>query len=828
MLPIAYYFLQVCLCSAVMMGYYWQVLRNKRFHQYNRFYLLGVLGLSWLIPLIKIQWNKPVDADSQVMQILSIVADNNTEIDASLVRSGFQFSWESGLIFIYGAGVALLLVLMLVSFFRLYQLLKEYPCKNVGDMYLIFTQAKGAPFSFFRYIFWHNAIDLKSEAGKQMLEHELTHVKEKHSIDKVLIQLVLVVGWFNPFFWLLKKEMEMIHEFIADKKAVQNGDSASLAQMLLTAAYPQHYYAMTNPFFFSPIKRRLQMITNHKNPRFTYLRRLVILPLLAIVLVLFAFRSKEINTAQPLSVSSLMETVVDKIKGNDLRLTNVPLTGIITLNKSYTIVVDAGHGGADIGAKGIDGKSTEAALTLQLAIACKEANTNPNIKILLTRDADKAQTVVDKANITNELKADLFISLHCNNAAPIIKEQKPTANPTKGIEIYIASKEKAVNYGANEMFAQQIGNVLKNNDYPFVGIKSRSQGIWVLQAVKCPSVLIEAGFMTDQTDLANMKDPVYQTKMANSILQGVQQYLKSTEMQNSGKDTTIILNGKTSSSVTVTFDNIVQGDGTKVQIKGNDSTQKQPLIILDGKVQPAGSMNQINPNSIESIDVLKDKSATVLYGEAGKNGVILIKSKSNIANESSSPSNYGVKIMSSSTKGIDPKVKYYIDGILSDSAGMAKIDPSSIARVDVLKGEKAVEKYGAEASYGVVQITTKANELNKIASQKEEDYEKIFTVTQIPAEFPGGTVAWEKYLQRNLKTDFLKQQNAPQGKYTVSVEFIVDKTGNVNSVHALNDPGYGTKEAAENLIKKGPMWRAAMQNGKTVVYKARREISFVM
>ena len=292
MLPIAYYFLQVCLCSAVMMGYYWLVLRNKRFHQYNRFYLLAVLGLSWMIPLIKIQWNKPVATDSEVLNILSIVADNNSEMDASLASKGFQFSWETGLLFLYVIGVVLLLGLMVVSFVRLYQLLKTYPCRNVGDMYLILTQAKGAPFSFFRYNFWHNSIDLHSDAGKQMLEHELTHVKEKHSIDKVLIQLVLVVGWFNPFFWLLKKEMEMIHEFIADKKAVQNGDSASLAQMLLTAAYPQHYYAMTNPFFFSPIKRRLQMITNNKNPRFTYLRRLVILPLLAIVLVLFAFRSQ--------------------------------------------------------------------------------------------------------------------------------------------------------------------------------------------------------------------------------------------------------------------------------------------------------------------------------------------------------------------------------------------------------------------------------------------------------------------------------------------------------------------------------------------------------
>jgi beta-lactamase regulating signal transducer with metallopeptidase domain len=175
----------------------------------------------------------------------------------------------------------------------LYRLLRDHSCKNVGDVYLVLTQAKGTPFSFFRYIFWNEEIDIRSEAGKQILQHELTHVQQKHSFDKLFIQVMLIGGWFNPFFWLLRKEMDMIHEFIADKKAVNNGDTAALAQMLLTAAYPQQQFALTHPFFFSPIRRRLLMLTNNKNPRYSYIRRLVVLPLLAIVIVLFAFRSKD-------------------------------------------------------------------------------------------------------------------------------------------------------------------------------------------------------------------------------------------------------------------------------------------------------------------------------------------------------------------------------------------------------------------------------------------------------------------------------------------------------------------------------------------------------
>ncbi len=313
MLTTLYYFLQVILCSGIMMGYYWVVLRNKRFHQYNRFYLLAIALFAWIVPLIKIEWNSPA-ADQQLADLFAVIANNNSEIESSLQQGASPFGWQGILMLLYAAGGVVLLVGLTRSFFRIYWLLKSHSCKSVGDVYLVLTHANGAPFSFFRYIFWHESIDLNSEAGKQMMQHELTHVQQKHSADKLVIQLVLIAGWFNPFFWLMKKEMEMIHEFIADHKAVADGDTASLAQMLLAAAYPQQHHLLTNPFFFSPIKRRLQMITNNKTPKFSYMRRLVVLPLLAIVVVLFAFRSKEQRNAQPFSVAGIIENIAAPIK----------------------------------------------------------------------------------------------------------------------------------------------------------------------------------------------------------------------------------------------------------------------------------------------------------------------------------------------------------------------------------------------------------------------------------------------------------------------------------------------------------------------------------
>jgi TonB-dependent SusC/RagA subfamily outer membrane receptor len=309
MYPTLYYLLQVLVCSAVLMVYYLLVLRNKKFHQYNRFYLLGVALVSWSVPLIKIVWEQQ-HAGIQQIDLLHVVAAGNTNVETLLASKQASFNWLSILPNIYVAVSLFLATAMVVALFRIYKMYKSYECNNLQQFYLVMTHEKGTPFSFFSYIFWNAEIDIQTPAGKQILQHELTHVTQYHSIDKIVIQLNLIAGWFNPFFWLLKKELDMIHEFIADKKSVENGDAASLAQMLLTTAYPGQQFPLTNPFFFSPIKRRLKMLTNVKNPSFSYARRIVVLPLLSIVVLLFSFRTKEEKMIAPVSMMDTTKKVM--------------------------------------------------------------------------------------------------------------------------------------------------------------------------------------------------------------------------------------------------------------------------------------------------------------------------------------------------------------------------------------------------------------------------------------------------------------------------------------------------------------------------------------
>ncbi len=493
MLTIAYYFLQVVLCSIIMMGYYWLMLRNKKFHQYNRFYLLGAALLSWFIPLIKINVSRPIEeAPAQLINLASIVAGNNSEIEQLIVQKDFAINWDMVIISLYGCICTIFLFSIVAALLRVYHLLRKHSCRSLGDVYLIMTaNVRGTPFSFFQYIFWNEAVDMQTPIGQQIMQHELAHVREKHSVDKLFMQIVIMFGWFNPFFWLLKKELNLIHEFIADKKAVQDGDASSLAAMLLTAAYPNQQYLLTNPFFFSPIKRRILMLTKTNNPRLSYARRVVVLPLLAVTVMLFAFRKKE--TAK----------------------------NIAPLNKVYTVVIDAGHGGKDLGATAADG-TAEKDLALQLLKAVKNANTNDKIKLVFTREEDVYQSPIDKAKFVNGQKADLFISLHINWSAQASELER-------GFEINVPGKQlsKAAIEQSNLLAKHLAGTLFK--EYPSQGVHIPKKGIWVLTNSYCPSVLIECGNINNPKDLALLKDEKQRNKMAGLILEGIGNYLANSK-----------------------------------------------------------------------------------------------------------------------------------------------------------------------------------------------------------------------------------------------------------------------------------------------------------
>ncbi len=313
MLTFAYYLLKVIMCSGILYGYYLMALRGKVFHRWNRFYLLAAVVISLAAPLIKINiWQKPDEPKTQVIRLLQIV-NSNDEIDYEYTtnNSYFKINASDLSVFIYVSISGLILAFFIQALYKINRLKNKYPQNVVEGINLINTNATGTPFSFFNTIFWNDKIDVNTPTGKQIFRHEVAHVHEKHSYDKIFTNVVLIFFWSNPFFWLISKELNVIHEFIADKKALEDSDTAAFAAMILQATYPQQQFNITNNFFYSPLKRRLIMLTKNKNANINYASRLLALPLAALVFFAFTIRIKATTT---LSHNTIVNDTIPAIK----------------------------------------------------------------------------------------------------------------------------------------------------------------------------------------------------------------------------------------------------------------------------------------------------------------------------------------------------------------------------------------------------------------------------------------------------------------------------------------------------------------------------------
>lgn len=629
MLQASWYLLKVILCSGILLGYYWLMLRNKIYHHYNRFFLLAAAILSVILPLLTIHITHDMDLpQSQAIQLLQAVSSDTFFNDMATAQSPTYFTIGPFLTVLYALVSLVMLVLFIRVLWIVRSLIYKYKGQIVERFFFVNTNAKGTPFSFFNYIFWNEAIDLESQAGRQIFRHEVAHVQERHSHDKIFVNLLLIVFWCNPFFWLIRKELNMIHEFIADKKAVEDNDTASFAAMILQAAYPKHRFELTNNFFYSPIKRRLLMLTKNQNPKVSYISRMLVLPLAALVFAAFTFKAKPIYSKQGHA---------DKIL------------------QPITVVLDAGHGGKDAGTYGPNGE-LEKDLTLAIVQKIKSLNSGSPINWVLTRSEDVYLSPIERVNFSKAQKPDLFISIHMDGV------KLPDESHT-GLSVYVA-KEGAANTENSKLLASGIIGTFKSNYNLPVGPNpvQRQMGIAVLQNNECPSVLIEAGYMTNKNDVAYVKSEAGQLAIAQNILAAINNFRSQapTNNTNAVQENKVTIKQVTAEKV-ATKNNTVPVDGdavndldstinkqkepVSVKVKkpsGNFFTvtrkakspsernkAPQPLYVLNGKVLENGltDLEAISPNNIKEINVFKDVAALNKFGEKGRNGVVEIFTK---------------------------------------------------------------------------------------------------------------------------------------------------------------------------------------------------------
>ncbi|GAB3421111.1 energy transducer TonB [Niabella aquatica] len=281
------YLLQMIACSGILYGYYHFFLRNERFHQYNRFYLLFSIAVSLVLPVIKI----PVLLQTEERATPVYLFVSTGENIVITARAGWNPSFL--LYILYSLIVLFLLIRLALSIKRIIRIKKNSVTESIEDIQFISTTHADAPFSFFKWLFWNTRTVLQSTEGEQIFKHEMYHIRSKHSRDLIFTEIVLCVCWFNPFFYLYRKELKTIQEFLADNHATKGQDIYAYAEILLLQALRGRQLQLVNPFFQNQLKRRIAMLLSSKKPQYQWLRKLLVLPIAAIVIALFGFNYKK-------------------------------------------------------------------------------------------------------------------------------------------------------------------------------------------------------------------------------------------------------------------------------------------------------------------------------------------------------------------------------------------------------------------------------------------------------------------------------------------------------------------------------------------------------
>lgn len=776
-----FYLLQVIICSGILYGYYFIALRNLKFHQYNRFYLLATVVISIVIPFLNIPvyFDTEEKGSSLIFRTLSVISTDN--ISQSLVipasvgetHTPVSFPWERILQAFYFLIVFLILTRLLIAFKRIHTLLDKYIVERVDHIYFINTEEPGTPFSFFKWLFWNKKIDLQSEKGQQIFRHELYHIDHRHSRDIVFMELLIVFFWINPFFLLIKREIKTIHEFLADRFAIKENNEWEYAEVLLMHVLGTPNTHLVNPFFQNQVRRRIAMITSSKKPGYQYLRKLMVLPVAAIILGLFAFNYNANRKTENLIV---IEGNVKQIPDGKVYLTeahqwSIFLDSAIVKNGRFSFKIKAGSDFAPFMASIAFPDNNEWSGIGQLMFANEFVLPPATSKFRYYHSTgfylEKGRTEITDSNYeaTPKLPAGATI-------IPVkIKAGIETELMYKNIFTPIGSPG-----GNSAEHITKINSLRKIvAQYPF--------SYYLLQSIIEERGSFSAKELQEFFSLFNQDLQV--SKPGIQLSTYIKTGTKPAEQVHGITDTIKWVQDYDLITQPVSSIPVLKSDTLKPHSKNSFFVNHKEKIVLE-----ADSLIFI-PNATKLNIPDFDKVVVFVNGRKEKNDLLRKKTI------------------------ISERIVFY-----SANADAATRQYGSEARDGVIAFE------GAQV-VNIPQHIFYEEDYAAIAKRKEQD-NKVFVKMDIEPRFPGGENEWKRYLKTSLNSEIPSRKGAPPGTYTVFIQFIVDKEGNLSEIKPLTKHGFGMEDEAIRVITNSQKWIPGIQNGRSVKGYRRQPITFIV
>ncbi|HEV2354650.1 MAG TPA: M56 family metallopeptidase [Puia sp.] len=287
-MPIVPLFLfKLSLSLGLVWCFYQAVLRRLTFYRFNRLYLVGYTLVSFLIPMIDVGpllADRPA-GDVDMLRFIPAIGGSATGARVLMDQSAGLPAWTI-VSWILIAGTALMLTRLCVRWFSLLRLRHRATPIDGKGMKVFQVDDPVIPFSFGNAIYINRHLHSEKEWDDIIL-HEYVHIRERHTIDIIIAELVCVVNWYNPFAWLIRYSIRQNLEFIADQQVLENGVDRRGYQYHLLKVVGEPGYRLANNFNFSSLRKRIVMMNKMRSARVHLLKLLFLLPLLAVSLVAF-------------------------------------------------------------------------------------------------------------------------------------------------------------------------------------------------------------------------------------------------------------------------------------------------------------------------------------------------------------------------------------------------------------------------------------------------------------------------------------------------------------------------------------------------------------
>lgn len=301
-----FYLLRVSIAAGILYVSYKLILSKKTFHNINRLVLLSIIAMSLILPLFTIQLPRvylpsvePATAlvGSSTFEVPSESSVMNTNDTTELRNSTpTPIPWLQYLLIVYLAGVALAFFRLIISYVRIRLIIRKAEKKVLGDnITLCISTHKISPFSWNRFIVMP-ASDITDD-NHEIIQHEQAHLAFNHSRDLLLFNLYTLFFWFNPFAWLLRRELQITHEYQADAKVLSQGaDLKNYQLLLIRKCVGEQKFALAHNFEYNNLQKRIHMTMKEKSGAMQkWMYGTLIIAVLASIVGISCTRSKTEN-----------------------------------------------------------------------------------------------------------------------------------------------------------------------------------------------------------------------------------------------------------------------------------------------------------------------------------------------------------------------------------------------------------------------------------------------------------------------------------------------------------------------------------------------------